>query len=94
LGTARAGGGFPGIDHEIGFDQSGIWARKYQSALELGVIATEVGGASLADGCHRRLGAGTGVGYWSAKRQTPISVEILPRGFSIWIIEAIPVFIE
>jgi membrane-associated phospholipid phosphatase len=44
-GTAQAAGGPLGIDHEIGFDQSGIWARKYQTALELGVIATEVGGA-------------------------------------------------
>src|ERR1700676_5238328 len=39
--SARAGG----FDHEIAFDQSGIWARKYQTGLELGVIATEVGGA-------------------------------------------------
>jgi hypothetical protein len=43
--TAYAGGGPLGIDHEIGFDQSGIWARKYQTALEFGVIATELGGA-------------------------------------------------
>lgn len=43
-GRAEAGGPF-GIDHEIGFDQSGIWARKYQTALEAGVIAVEVGGA-------------------------------------------------
>jgi undecaprenyl-diphosphatase len=34
-----------GFDHEIAFDQSGIWARKYQTGLELGVIATEIGGA-------------------------------------------------
>ena len=40
-GSARAGG----FDHEIAFDQSGIWARKYQTGLELGVIATEIGGA-------------------------------------------------
>jgi len=26
---------------------------------------------------------GTGVGYWSAHRDTPLSVEILPRGFSV-----------
>lgn len=39
-GMARAG-----IDHEIGFDQSGIWARKYQTGLEFAVIATEIGGA-------------------------------------------------
>lgn len=34
-----------GFDHEIGFDQSGIWARKYQTGLQFGVIATEIGGA-------------------------------------------------
>jgi hypothetical protein len=42
---AVAGGGPLGIDHEIGLDQSGIWARKYQTGLELGVIVTEIGGA-------------------------------------------------
>jgi membrane-associated phospholipid phosphatase len=39
--SARAGG----FDHEIAFDQSGIWARKYQTGLEFGVIATQIGGA-------------------------------------------------
>jgi hypothetical protein len=184
-GSANAGGGFLGIDHEIGFDQSGIWARKYQNALELGVIATEIGGAvwfgnddklghtfwqtvdasaisgiasvvlkratgrarpyqgndpnrwfkgsccesfpsgevtlqasfvtpfivdyakdrpwiwaleilpvydaiaRLKSHAHWQTDViagwalGTGVGYWSAKRQTPISVEILPGGLSI-----------
>src|ERR1700723_1719589 len=42
---ARAGDGFLGIDHELGLDQRGIWARKYQVALEYGVIATEIGGS-------------------------------------------------
>ena len=44
-GVAEAGGGPLGIDHEIGLDQSGIWARKYQTGLETGVIAVEVAGA-------------------------------------------------
>jgi undecaprenyl-diphosphatase len=44
-GLAAAGGGPLGIDHEVGFDQSGIWARHYQTDLELGVIAVELGGA-------------------------------------------------
>ncbi len=44
-GVATAGGGPLGIDHEVGFDQSGIWARKYQTALENGVIAVELAGA-------------------------------------------------
>jgi hypothetical protein len=42
---ARAGDGFLGIDHELDLDQRGIWARKYQVALEYGVIATEIGGS-------------------------------------------------
>jgi undecaprenyl-diphosphatase len=34
-----------GFDHIVPLDQSGIWARKYQTALEYGVIATGLGGA-------------------------------------------------
>jgi len=34
-----------GLDHEWSLDQGGIWARKYQTGLEVGVIAVEVGGA-------------------------------------------------
>ncbi|HEX8740276.1 MAG TPA: phosphatase PAP2 family protein [Casimicrobiaceae bacterium] len=45
--TATAGGGPLGIDHEIGFDDSGIWARHSQLALEYGVIAVEAGGALI-----------------------------------------------
>jgi undecaprenyl-diphosphatase len=44
-GAAKAGGGPFGIDHEWAFDQSGIWARKYQTSLEYGVVAVEVGAA-------------------------------------------------
>jgi hypothetical protein len=44
-GVAQAGGGPLGIDHEVGFSQSGIWERRYQVDLEFGVIATEIGGA-------------------------------------------------
>jgi undecaprenyl-diphosphatase len=36
-----------GFDHELTFDQSGIWARKDQLALQNGVIALEIGGALL-----------------------------------------------
>jgi hypothetical protein len=43
--VAVGGDGPLGIDHEVGFDQSGIWARKYQTGLEHGVIALEIGGA-------------------------------------------------
>jgi PAP2 superfamily len=41
---AQAGGGLLGIDSEQALDQSGIWARKYQTGLELGVIAVEIAG--------------------------------------------------
>jgi hypothetical protein len=44
-GIAAAGGGPLGIDHEVGFDQNGIWARKYQTGLEGGVWVVEVVGA-------------------------------------------------
>jgi hypothetical protein len=40
-----AGDGFLGIDHELSLDQRGVWARKYQTGLEFGVLATEIGGA-------------------------------------------------
>jgi undecaprenyl-diphosphatase len=33
-----------GFDHEWALDQSRIWARKYQTGLEYGVIAVEVAG--------------------------------------------------
>jgi hypothetical protein len=36
---------FAGFDHEWAFDENGIWARKYQTGLEYGVIATEIAGA-------------------------------------------------
>jgi hypothetical protein len=42
---AQAGGGPLGIDHEVALDESGIWSRNVQLALEYSVIATELGGA-------------------------------------------------
>jgi len=42
---AHAGAGPFGIDHEWALDQSGIWARKYQTGLETGVIVAELAGA-------------------------------------------------
>ncbi len=42
---AEAGGGLFGLDHELSLDQSGIWSRKVQLDLEVGVVATEVAGA-------------------------------------------------
>jgi undecaprenyl-diphosphatase len=42
---AQAAGGPLGIDHEWSFDQRGLWARRYQTGLEDGVIAVELVGA-------------------------------------------------
>lgn len=50
-----AGGGPFGIDHEWSYDNSGIWSRSHQVALEYGVIAFEVGGA-LWEGGDTRFG--------------------------------------
>src|ERR1700722_18342549 len=36
---------YAGFDHETPLDQSGIWARGYQTGLENGVIALEVTGS-------------------------------------------------
>jgi len=42
LGSRRS---YSGFDHELPLDQNGLWGRKYQSALEDGVIALEVAGS-------------------------------------------------
>ena len=42
---ACAGGGPLGIDHVVRYDQSGIWSRSNQEALQYGVIIFEVAGA-------------------------------------------------
>lgn len=52
---AFAGGGPIGIDHELRYDDSGIWARKYQTGLLGLMIVGEVGGAVL-EGGETRLG--------------------------------------
>src|SRR5205814_7742412 len=44
-----------GIDHVVTFDQSGIWNRNVQKAVEYGSIAAELGGA-LWYGGEDRLG--------------------------------------
>jgi membrane-associated phospholipid phosphatase len=52
LTSSRA---FAGLDQELRLDQSGIWARSYQTSLEYGVIAMEVAG-SLWFGDDNELG--------------------------------------
>jgi undecaprenyl-diphosphatase len=44
-----------GIDYLVTYDDSGIWNRKYQQALEYGVLAFAVGGA-LWEGGETRFG--------------------------------------
>ena len=58
---AFAGGGPLGIDSQVKFDQSGIWARKNQVLLESATLITVVGGA-LWEGGDSRLGKT----YWQA----------------------------
>lgn len=52
---AWAGGGPFGIDHRIGYDNSGIWARSNQNALIDLMLAGEFGGA-LWEGGEDRFG--------------------------------------
>jgi undecaprenyl-diphosphatase len=78
--TARAGDGFLGLDHEIALDQRGIWARKYQTGLEYGVLATAIGGSLL-------LGNDDELGHtlWQTVDSTAISslaAEALKLSFS------------
>jgi undecaprenyl-diphosphatase len=78
--SAYADGGPFGIDHEWSLDQSGIWARKYQTALQFSVIGVEVGGA-LWLGNDDRLGQT----FWQAIDSSVVSAiaaEALKRTFS------------
>jgi len=52
---AHAGGGLFGLDHVVTYDDSGIWARKYQNGLLDVLIAGEVAGA-LWEGGETRFG--------------------------------------
>ena len=75
-----AGDGFLGIDHELSLDQRGVWARKYQTGLEFGVLATEIGGALW-------LGNDDELGHtlWQAVDSTAVSsltAEALKLSFS------------
>jgi membrane-associated phospholipid phosphatase len=55
LCSAHAGGGPLGIDHRLSYDNSGIWKRSNQTALE-GIVAATVIGGSLWEGGDTRLG--------------------------------------
>lgn len=51
---AHAGNPF-GIDHKVAYDDSGLWARKYQKDLAYGAAIATVGGALFVPG-DTRLG--------------------------------------
>lgn len=61
IAPAWSGSGLLGMDHELPLDQSGIWARKYQTSLEFGSAAVVIGGA-LWEGSDTRLGQT----YWKS----------------------------
>ena len=75
-----AGGGPLGIDSELTLDQSGIWARKYQTGLQDGVIAVEaVGALWLGNDDHM------GHTFWQSIDATTLSAvaaQLLKYGFS------------
>ncbi len=78
-GHASAGGGPLGIDHELPLDQSGLWARKYQTGLEYGVVAVEAAG-SLWFGNDTELGHT----FWQTVDASTISgigAALLKEGF-------------
>jgi undecaprenyl-diphosphatase len=71
---------YAGFDHEWTLDENGIWARKYQTALQDGVIALEVVG-SLWYGNDDELGHT----YWQTVDASVISgvaAQLLKYGFS------------
>ena len=53
--AALADGGPIGIDHRINYDNSGIWNRRYQTAVEV-VLPLTVAGLALWEGDGNRLG--------------------------------------
>ena len=77
LTSSRA---FAGFDHELSLDQSGIWARKYQTGLQDGVIALELVG-SLWLGNDNELGHT----FWQTIDSSAISgvgAQVLKYAFS------------
>jgi membrane-associated phospholipid phosphatase len=77
LTSSRA---FAGFDHELALDQSGIWARKYQTGLQDGVIALELAG-SLWLGNDNELGHT----FWQTIDSSAISgvgAQVLKYAFS------------
>jgi hypothetical protein len=77
LATSSAHAGF---DHELPFDQHGVWARGYQTGLEDGVIFLEIAGG-LWFGNDNELGHT----FWQsidASAISGLSASVLKYGFS------------
>src|SRR5215469_12008106 len=77
---ALAGGGPLGIDHEWQLDTSGVWAQKYQSALEYGSIA-----AAFVGGVYYGRNDPLGHVFWQSVDSTALaaaSAGILKLAFS------------
>lgn len=75
-----AGGGPLGIDQRWALDTSGIWAQKYQNALEYGAVVAELGG-----GIYFGRDSPLGQTFWQSVDSTAlssISAEILKFAFS------------
>jgi hypothetical protein len=66
-----------GIDHELEYDNSGIWKRSYQEFVEYGLIAAEVGGA-LWEGGDTRLGRT----FWTSI-DSSVSAGLLAQVFKV-----------
>lgn len=67
-GAACAGDGPLGIDHRLPLDQSGIWARSKQQAVQ-NVSALAVVGGALWEGADTRLGRA----FWKATESMVIA---------------------
>ena len=80
LALAVAAGGPLGIDHRLSYDNSGIWARKYQLGLQNLLIAGELAGG-LWEGGKTRLGRT----FWQSIDSSSLaglSTEALKYGFT------------
>jgi undecaprenyl-diphosphatase len=78
--AAQAGSGLLGLDHLVPLDDRGIWARRNQELLFVGMVAGEAAGA-LWEGGDTRLGRT----LWKSIDSTLLSgvaVEALKLGFS------------
>lgn len=78
-GPAQAAGGPLGIDHQWNYDDSGIWSKSTQSAVQYSLVAIELAGA-LWEGGDTRLGRT----FWRSIDSSvgaSITAEVLKHGF-------------